>query len=212
MSYNLFPSMRAIQLYERLTNTSFLELENNPDYILQFIYCCLISHPENEFHLTFNAAVTSFFPKYAESLVSEFTSQLEFVSQFKKPDSNDEGNTEGQETSSPEEKEPLFLSSLIPILVQECGLSIEFVMDRLLYTEIEMYINYNAMKKREDLEYQRFWTYLTIAPHIDSKKIKGPEDIIEFTWEKDEKKTKAEEKLKADRQRLIEVGIIKENK
>ena len=62
------------------------------------------------------------------------------------------------------------------------------------------------------MENDRFWTYLTVLPHVDSKKLKEPSDLIEFTWEKDNRKRTAEAKLKADRQRLIELGIITENK
>lgn len=46
-------------------------------------------------------------------------------------------------------------------------------------------------KGKIDLVEKRFWTYLNICPHIDSKKIKGPEDFLPFPWEKENKKNKS---------------------
>ena len=213
MNYNLFPSMRAIQLYERLTNESFLKLEDNPDNLVAFLYCVLISHPENDFHFTFNAACSFFFPKNLENLISSFVNEMEFINQFKRTETKeDDSSINSEEKSSPNEEEKVFLSSLIPVLVSDCGLDINFVMNELMYTEIESYINYSVSKKREEMEEQRFWTYLQMAPHIDSKKIKGPEDLFEFTWETDKRKDEAKKKMEIDRQKLIEIGIIKENK
>ena len=212
MNYNLFPSMRAIQLYERFTNESFLKLEQNPDNILIFIYCVLVAHPENDFRMTFTTACAQFFPKHANELVSKFAGEMEFINQFKRTSDEADSSTNEEETSSPKEEETLFLSSMIPILINECGLDTKYVLDEFPYTELETYVNYKVERDRERMEEQRFWTYLTIAPHIDGKKIKGPEDLFEFTWEKDKKKTAAENKLQADRARLVELGIIKESK
>lgn len=212
MNYNLFPSLKAIQLYERYTHQSFLKLEETPENIIIFIYCVLCAHPENNFRMTYEGACSEFFPKYAERLVYEFTSEMEYINQFKKAETNNDSTINDEEKSSPDEGETLFLSSLIPVLISDCGLDTHYVLDEMPYTLIEEYINYNVSKKRETMEEQRFWTYLTICPHIDSKKIKGPEDLFEFSWEQGKKKRVAEEKLKADRARLIELGIIKEDK
>ena len=211
MSYNLFPSMKAIQLYERLTDESFINLEKNPENIIKFIYCCLVAHPENKFKLTFEEACESFFIKNINDLMLQFEKEMNFVNQFKVPEKEDTVVDSGT-SQQVEEQEEIFLSSLIPILVSDCGLDINYVMNELRYTEIMNFINYSVSSKREKMEEQRFWTFLQIAPHIDAKKIKGPEDLIEFTWEKDNRKKEAEKKMVTDRQRLIEVGIIKEDK
>ena len=61
------------------------------------------------------------------------------------------------------------------------------------------------------MENDRFWTYLQIAPHLGSKtKLKKPEDLVEFSWEKDEAREQAEKRLVSDRDRLIKIGLIKE--
>ena len=211
MNYNLFPSMRAIKLYEDFTGTSFLDLENNQDYVLHLIYCCLIAHPENNFTLTFNAACSNFFKKEADNLIAAFSSEMEFLNQFQHQEEEKEDNesTVQEDTSSPGKDKTLPLSSVIPILVYDCHLDIDYVLDRMPYTDIEMYVNYSISKKREAMEEQRFWTYLQMAPHIDSKKIKGPEDLIEFTWEKNKKKNEIKKAMDDNYQKLIDYGIIK---
>ena len=211
MSYNLFPSMRAIQLYENMTNTSFLDLENNQDKILHLLYCVLVAHPENDFHITFETACNTFFEKNVNTLVAEFTSEMAFIEQFtlKEDETKDDKSTVSDEKSSPKDPKKMFLSSLIPILVTDCHLDIEYVLDKMSYNDIEMYVSYSVSKKQEAMEEQRFWTFLNILPHINSKKIKEPEDLFEFTWEKDKRKEEAEKKLAIDRKRLIEIGIIK---
>jgi hypothetical protein len=216
MNLNIKPNFKAIRYFERLTNVSFLELENKPELVLQYLYCCLIAHPENNFNLTFDEAVKSFFPKYAAQLIEQFAREMTFINQFK--DTQEEVIDEAdssinlQKKSSPKEKETVFLSSLIPILVYDCGLDINYVLNEMDYTDSELYIKSDIEHKREQMENQRFWTYLTILPHVGGKKLKEPKDLIEFPWEKEQKKHDAEKKFKEDRQKLIELGFIKEDK
>ena len=50
--------------------------------------------------------------------------------------------------------------------------------------EIQPYLNAADIQRKAELVEKRFWTYLTIAPHIDGKKIRKPEDLVPFEWEK----------------------------
>ena len=216
MTYNIKPNFYAIRLFERMTNTSFLEINDDPILISKVLYCCLVAHHENDFNMTFDEAMISFFPKHIEQLVSDFMKEMNFINQFKadREASNkaDDSSIENPENSSPKEEETILFSSIIPILIRDCGLDPKYVLYEMDYSDCEFYIQSSVDKKREDMEEQRFWTYLMMAPHIDGKKIKGPKDLFEFSWEADARKTNAKEKLKVDRQRLIELGIIKENK
>ena len=45
----------------------------------------------------------------------------------------------------------------------------------------------------------------------DSAFVKKVTDLIEFPWEKEKRKAEAVEKMKKDRQKLIEIGLIKED-
>lgn len=214
MTFNIKPNFKAIRYFERLTNVSFLELENKPELVLQYLYCCLIAHPENNFNMTYEEAVIQFFPKHAVQLIEQFSREMTIINQFKdsgEEETNmDDSSINLDDKASPKEKETMFLSSLIPILVCDCGLDVNYVLNELEYTDAELYIKSNLDHKREQMENQRFWTYLTILPHVGGKKLKEPKDLIEFPWEKEQKKHDAEKKFKEDRQKLVELGFIKE--
>ena len=211
MSYNLFPSFKAIRYFERMTGKSFLELENNPDLLLHLIYCCLLSHPENNFRMTFDDAIAHFFPKHGEELANLFANEMKIINQFNEDmiKQEDDSSINEPDNSSPAKEEKLFLSSLIPLLITNCHLDIDYVLNEFDYTDTKMYLESSVEKHHEEMENQRLWTYLTVAPHISSKaNIKKAEDLIEFSWEKGKRQKEAEEKMKQDREKLIKLGLI----
>ena len=212
MNYNLFPSFKAIRYFERMTSTPFLEIEAHPDLLVNLLYCCLIAHPENDIHMTFDQACEVFIPKHITELVECFGNEMAIIAQFNKEmtSTSDDSSIEIEQKSSPTKEENMFLSSLIPLLVTDCHLDINYVMNEFDYTDTKLYIDNCIEHQHEAMDNQRFWTYLTIAPHLGSKtKIKNPEDLVEFSWEKKEKKEEAEKRMKSERDRLIEIGLIK---
>ena len=36
------------------------------------------------------------------------------------------------------------------------------------------------------MENDRFWAFWNILPHVNTKKLKKPQDLIRFPWEKEE--------------------------
>ena len=52
-----------------------------------------------------------------------------------------------------------------------------------------MYVEYYNNQNKSKLEMDRLWTYYTMLPHINTKKIKSPKDLIKFNWEVDDKKS-----------------------
>lgn len=212
MTYNLFPSFKAIRYFERMTETPFLEIEEHPDLIVNLLYCCLLAHPENGIRMTFEEACEEFFPKHINELVEDFSKEMAIIAQFNKEmkSSEDDKSIEGEQKSSPRKEEDMFLSSVIPLLITDCHLDAHFVMNEFDYTDTKLYVDNCIQHQHDEMENQRFWTYFQIAPHLGSKsKIKNPEDLVEFTWEKEERKDKAEKRMKSERDRLIEIGLIK---
>ena len=111
MDFNIRPTFKAIRLFERMTNTSFLDIDNNSNLMFHLLYCCLLAHPENNFYMTFETACTEFFPKYAEGLVESFALEMEILNQFGTASSSDDSSLNQQEKSSPNKEENMFLSS-----------------------------------------------------------------------------------------------------
>ena len=59
--------------------------------------------------------------------------------------------------------------------------------------DLPLYIKAYEKKRKEEMESGRMWTYLTILPHIDARKMKnGVKDLILFPWEEAEREAEKE--------------------
>ena len=96
-----------------------------------------------------------------------------------------------------EEVEELTMTDIVSTLIVRYGVDAHYVMYEMELWEIQPYINAADIQRKNDLVTQRFWTYLTIAPNINTKKIRGPEDLVPFEWE-EKKEDKIRKKLAQD--------------
>ena len=78
------------------------------------------------------------------------------------------------------------------------------------YTDIDLYIRYKDDKERTKLEEKRLFTYLTVLPHIDSKKC-PIEKFLPFQWEEKEKKEKGLKEIEMNQHKLQEFLKSKNN-
>lgn len=117
-----------------------------------------------------------------QKLVKEMVLKLEretaMLSQFqKKQEGANIDNTEGS---------PEMISSIISTLIMS-GLNAHYAMNEMELCDLPLYIEAYERKRKEDMESSRMWTYLTILPHIDAKKmVNGVKDLITFPWEEQE--------------------------
>ena len=87
------------------------------------------------------------------------------------------------------------MTDLATSLIIDYHMDAHYVMYEMNIWEIEpLYGAADAMVKRR-YEEERLWAYIDIMPHIDGKKVKGPETLLPFPWEKDMKKKKIEKDL-----------------
>lgn len=216
--YNLKLSIKAICLFEQLTNVPFSEYMNSPENILPLMYCVLVAHPENKINATYEQAITLLSnPKVAEPIATGIKNELDIQNQFIKHRDEQIQLEQPVDSSvaisnpSSNEPKPVFMVDIIPILVGDCGLDINYIMNEMNYTDVDAFIHYREQKHEAELEEKRLFTYLTMAPHVDHKKIKKPEDIMPFPWEKEAKQKKFNSEVKDITTKLKELGIIKEN-
>lgn len=123
-----------------------------------------------------------------EKLIKEMISKLEretaLLSQFqKKQEVANIGNTEGS---------PEMVGSIISTLIMS-GLDAHYALNEMELCDLPLYIESYEKKRKEDMESSRMWTYLTILPHIDARKMKnGAKDLIVFPWEEVEREAERE--------------------
>jgi hypothetical protein len=205
LNYTLKLNIKSIVLYERLTQNPFASFTPTIENVLPLLYCMLAAN--NEFTSSYEETVEYLFSD--ENFLSDLTIKLESLLKFQGQFSNATFYKEEIEEEYKEDKnksnedKPIFISQLIPILVSDCGLDINYVLEDMHYSEIDIYIHYRDEKNKSSMEDKRFWTYLSMLPHIDSKKCKM-ENLIEFPWEKDKKKKEGLKTIERDKEKFLE--------
>ena len=176
--YKLRLNLKTCCLYEQIFEKNFLKLAEAED-ALELMYCCVVANNPSML-MTFDAfkvfiqdkKVSRWIEKEYER-IGRFNSQIK----VKNKETDDE---KGEE----EEEEELTITDIASALIVRYGIDPHYVMYEMELWEIQPYLNQADIQRKADLISQRFWTYLTIAPHIDGKKIKSPEDLVPFEWEK----------------------------
>ena len=165
---NLKLTVKAICMYEKLSGNSFLDFDLNPSDSLMLAYCILVSHPENKITSTYQEILPVLSnDKVLEPIAMAIRKELEFSNQFvvKK-----EAAVSGEQKNEEKHK---CISDIVPVLVSDCGLSIEYVMNEMNYNDIESFLEYRESKHQNELEEKRLFTWMMTSPHLDPKKSKG---------------------------------------
>lgn len=176
-------NMKTILLYEEMSGKSFHEVD--ADSMMLLIYCALVVN--NDMNLTkshFDSIMKN--EKILKELMSKVQSELDFMQQFEMMRKTDV--PEGNDNAPVKDNK---ISSLIHMIMLNYNLDINYLMYDMRLWELAPLAKSMEEKGKIDLVEKRFWTYLNICPHIDSKKIKGPEDFLPFPWEKENKKNKS---------------------
>lgn len=179
--FKLKINMKTILLYEEMSGKSFYEVGGED--IMLLIYCALVVN--NDLSITkshFDIIMKN--EKIARELMTKCQSELDFIQQFIKTDDKVKQETEEVEKDNK-------ISNIVNMILLQNNLDMNYVMYEMRLWELAPLIKAIEEKTKADMVEKRFWAYLNICPHIDSKKIKGPEDILPFPWEKDNKKEAA---------------------
>lgn len=179
--FKLKINMKTILLYEEMSGKSFYEISGEDMFLL--IYCALVVNNDLTFTKAhFDTIIQN--EKIAREWITKCQAELDFIQQFEKKVEN---NNETQVIEDEDNK----LTNIINLLILQHNLDINYVMNDMRLWEIAPLMKTLDDKIKADMAEKRFWTYLTICPHIDGKKIKGPEELLPFPWEKENKKQQA---------------------
>lgn len=190
--YKLRLNIKACCLYEQITGNNFLKMSTVDD-MLELVYCCLVTNNPSLL-MTYKVFQTLVKDKKVSNWINKEYGRLsEFSAQIKSSIKTDEKVEEGDEKA--EDVEEVTMTDVAAALIVRHGVDAHYVMYDMDLWEIEPFMNAADVQRKSDLITQRFWTYLTIAPNIDTKKVKSPEDLVPFEWEKrdEEAKKKLEE-------------------
>ena len=173
-------TLRAVLLFEKLTARSFSSLSIiDEDDAVTLLYC-LQRCEEGGSVLPFEVWRQVL---ESESVKGELYARLERTLEAMIPLSLPEGTSPTEETD--EDTSPDF-TSIAGMLVVEGGLSPSYVMDTMELWELPAFLDALDRKKREALEHQRLFTWMTMMPHLSSDSVGSPEELLPFPWEQAE--------------------------
>lgn len=169
-------TVRDLLRYERLLGRSIFADE--PDGAT-LIYC---TTPEAYTRYTLDEwsrttlGASAFMAREAKELARE----LSALQQYSGLDTRDE-RLEVRD----EKAEVRTLTDVATELLTEGVVPADYLLERAELWELTIYIDATQRKRQQRLERERLWSYMGLLPHIDSKKIKRPEDLIPFAWDEE---------------------------
>ena len=167
-------TVRDLLRYERLLGRSIFAEE--PDGAT-LIYC---TTPEAYTRYTLEEwsrttlGASAFMAEEARELARELSALQQYSQQ----------PTDSQEPTA-NSQEPRTLTDVVTELLTESVVPADYLLERAELWELTIYIEATQRKRQQRLERERLWTYMGLLPHIDSKQIKRPEDLLPFSWDKD---------------------------
>lgn len=169
-------TVRDLLRYERLLGRSIFADE--PDGAT-LIYC---TTPEAYTRYTLEEwsrttlGASAFMAQEAKELARE----LSALQQYSGLEARDERSEVREERS-----EVRTLTDVVTELLTESVVPADYLLERAELWELTIYIEATQRKRQQRLERERLWSYMGLLPHIDSKKIKRPEDLIPFAWDEE---------------------------
>lgn len=174
-------TVRDLLRYERLLGRSIFADE--PDGAT-LIYC---TTPEAYTRYTLEEwsrttlGASAFMAKEAKELARELAS----LQQYSRIEAREEKTEVREETL-----EVRTLTDVVTELLTESVVPADYLLERAELWELTIYIEATQRKRQQRLERERLWTYMGLLPHIDSKQIKSPEDLLPFAWDDNNRATK----------------------
>lgn len=182
-------NIKSICYFETLTDKSFFEITDEDIFdMLYSIY--MVNNPDKMLKReTFMNIIQR--RDILIWMINEYSKFSEIISQFKIPEQdNKSDNIISDDTRK------IRISDYVSTLIIEHGVDPHYIYYEMDIWEIPILFEAIDTKIKKELTDKRFWTYMSISPHIDTKKCKSPDALIPFEWEKENKKKNRELELK----------------
>lgn len=184
--YNVEINIKTMCAYEALTGKPFVKVDSE-DEVKHLFYCSLIVNNKDLSTMTYSVFETLIEDEDVASwLVDKYMRISACLSQFNSVIAD---NPDGED----EEPRDFYITEAASGLIVKMGMDPHYVMYEMNQWEMVSYYEMLRTMERERLTEARMWTYLQILPHV-GKKLGGPEKLVPFPWDEDNKK-KAEKEL-----------------
>lgn len=190
MKYNIRLTIKSIIRAEQILSKPFTDIDyTNIEELTKLLYCTvLVNNPVlftfEEFQMIAENG------KQFAAMIKEIEKVNKVLEQFTRSDKSVFGEAS---------EEPLYLKDIAGMLIMS-GLDANYVMNEMEISDIPVFVEAYEKKRREEMEASRLWTFLSIVPHIDTKKVRNPRDLMMFPWEEEEAQQEAEAVLLLDKE------------
>lgn len=198
-------TMKAIMRWEQMTNKSFSLMDyTDREDIEALFYTMHLGEVKTEYTFEVFRQVLED-ERFMNALSSDLGKIMGIAIQFQKQTVPSEiSDTEG-------DPDPVKVSEIISTLIMS-GLDAGYALNEMELCDLPMYVEAYEHQKKDRMEESRMWTYLSILPHIDAKKMKnGAKDLITFPWEEEEMLKEAQKAIKEDADRFEEFMNLGKN-
>lgn len=190
MKYNIRLSIKSIIRAEQILSKPFTDIDyTNVEELTKLLYCTVLSNNPVLFTFEEFQAIAEN-EKQLSVMIKEIEKANLVLEQFSR-------GTTAQNVENAGESP--YIKELVGMLVMS-GLDAHYVMNEMEISDIPIFVEAYEKKKREEMEASRLWTFLSIIPHIDTKKVKSPKDLMMFPWEEEEAQKAAEATLLRDKE------------
>lgn len=176
-------NLRSILFFETARGKSFFSSEMSEEDVVFLIYSMLKEN--NDIDLSFDGFVFMLQDervlRWCVKQTDAMRKEAAQLSLKKKEDEGDDG-----------ERAEIKMSDVANYLIIKGGLDVRYVMDDMKMWEISVFMEGASSAYEDRLTEQRLWTYLTILPNVDGKKLKGPEQLLPFPWDSKENRKEKE--------------------
>jgi len=192
--YKLRINLKSAVMFEQFVGRSFYTMGEDPEDYLKYMYCCLVANNDSLLMDYSTFLVLAGDKKTMNWITNQFKTLEKFNSQFSSLTNQEDEKSEDVKVD--DNAKPVMMSDVAASLIIQYKMDANYVMYDMGLYEIKPYLNCAENVKKAEMVEKRFWTYLQIMPHVDGKKLKKPEQLVSFEWEKGEVKKRAEEDLK----------------
>lgn len=192
-------TIKSIIRWEQLRGKSFSLMNyTDQDDVDTLLYTTTICNNEGMMHTFDLFRKTLSNEKLVREMILKLERETAFLNQFQKKQEETKDHAEGVID---------MISDIVSTLIMS-GLDAHYVLNEMDLCDLPLYIQAYERKRKEEMEGSRIWTYLTILPHIDAKKMEnGAKDLITFPWEESEKE--AEKTIKDSEIERLELFMQK---
>ena len=185
--YKLKITIKAICMFEKLTGKSFYDFVG--DDVLTLMYCAFKCSNNIDLKLsTFYILLED--ERISKWIMKKANDMFDVLQQYPSP------HSEETEEKGEDEDKKLTITDIANTLIIDYGMGADWVMNDMELWQIEDLYKIAEEKVKNRYSEERLWTYLTILPHVDGKKLDSPEKLMPFPWEENKKKESFETEAK----------------